>query len=488
MSTFYEWIFNTNTQEEETVLSTFHENYTLSDIRNETEKYKAMLKEVGSIEGKRIGLMIPQILPYVSLFLAVNDLGGTVIPLSPQFRKDDVTSILELLDPHIVFSSTVNAQVEKSIEEWAIRSKKNTILYKSSNGKEWTGIAVNEKAREIEKESIDVIACSSGSTGVPKGIVVNMNAWKHWLDRITEKSRLDRKDKVFLIVPPTVPYGIAWLFSNLKKGTRMVVPDHFDIFQIVNDLKKHACNKIVSTPSVFKSIYTFAEKMDVAILRKFEMAIFAGEVITPDFINSLTEMKKCRHVGFYGLSETGMLMYCEDLRKQEWEIAPLVKFRMKDVDEQQIGELTFQSPASFSGYYQRPDFTAEVFTKEGWFSTGDLGRLLENGNVQFIGRKKDIIKKGGQQIVPAEVERTLLQHPDVKESVVIGLPHPVYGEEVVAFVVGNKEIEVTDLYAFCSERIATFKVPTQIHQINHIPIHQGKIDKLTLKNSISNKP
>jgi long-chain acyl-CoA synthetase len=487
MSTFYQWIFNTDLQEEKTVLSTFHQNYTLSDIRNETEKYKAMLKELGSIKGKRIGLMIPQILPYLSLFLAVNDLGGVVIPLSPQFRKQDLTSVLELLDPHIVFSGAINTQVEKSIEEWAIQSGKYTILYQSYNYKEWTERTFGARTREVERESMDIIACSSGSTGVPKGIVLNMNAWKHWLDGITEKSRLEKKDAVFLIVPPTAPYGIAWLFCNLKKGARMVVPDSFDVFQIVNYLKTDTCNKIVSTPSVFKSIYTFAEKMDVTILRKFEMTVFSGEAITSDFIGSLIEMEKCQHVGLYGLSEAGLLMYCEDLRKLEWEVAPLVNFRMEDAGDQQIGELIFQSPASFSGYYRRPDLTDEVFTKEGWFFTGDLGRLLENGKVQFIGRKKDIIKKGGQQIVPGEVERILLQHPDVKEAVVIGLPHPVYGEEVVAFVVGKKEMEVTELYAFCSERIAKFKVPNQIHQVDHIPINQGKADKLTLKNMIRNK-
>ncbi|GAB7386704.1 AMP-binding protein [Bacillaceae bacterium] len=492
MSTFYDWVFHHEVNLHKHVLSTFERDYSLGDLKEEAGKYQSFLLEhLGNIRGKRVGILIPSAFVYISVFLAVNKLGGTVIPLSHQFRKDDLTSVLRLLDPHIVFTVTEHGGFDfgQVIGEWAKESGKETIVFTSANFQEWNKEKYSGSVRPPEGEHMDVISCSSGSTGTPKGIITNMNAWVHWLDRITEKSALKATDNVFLIVPSGVPYGISWIFSVLRKGARMVLPDTFDLLRSVQYLEKNECNKIVSTPSVFQSFYKFAQQIAPSILEKFEMAIFAGEMISRDFIQSLTpSMGQCRFVGFYGLSEQGMLMYCDDLTRLEWKIAPNVDWTLKTEElERDIGELVFRSPAAFAGYYRRPDLTEEVFTKDGWFFTGDLGRVKENRTIELVGRKKDIIKKGGQQIVPAEIEQVLLQNPRVKQAVVIGAPHPVFGEKIVAFIVGDEELQADELYAFLTNRIAPYKIPDEMRKIDKIPINQGKIDKLTLRKLIEKK-
>jgi non-ribosomal peptide synthetase component E (peptide arylation enzyme) len=147
---------------------------------------------------------------------------------------------------------------------------------------------------------------------------------------------------------------------------------------------------------------------------------------------------------------------------------------------EQDGEFLIRTLAGFMGYYKQPDLTSELWTSDGWFLTGDLVRKNENHKLEIVGRKKDVIKKGGQQVVPGEVEKILLQHPNVKQAVVLGAPHSIYGEQVVAFAILYDESRVKELYPFCAERIARYKVPDTFEIVSDIPIMQGKTDKITL--------
>ncbi|MGG2199779.1 class I adenylate-forming enzyme family protein [Paenibacillus validus] len=462
------------------VLTTFSGHYTSRDIQAEMDRYISLLRPL-ELKGKKVGLLVPAIPSYAALVLAINELGGTIIPLSWQFRKEDLSAVLQFLDPHVVFSiNTHNGfPFAEVMEAWAIGSGKETLLYTSDDCKEWKSKAIAGAERALEQDKIDFICCSSGSTGTPKGMVVGIHAFDFSFQLLKDFNELKPTDVVFLNAPPNSVFGIASLLTGIRSGVRIVFPDNFELPRMITLMQETACNKVVSTPSIFKAIYTFGQSLNPDVFKKIEFVGLTGEMMTEDYVKQFDLMQQCKFVGQYGSSELGGAMLC-DLRQQlEFTVYDGVQYKVKE------DELLLKSPAAFSGYYQNPQLTEQCFDEEGWFYTGDLVRLNEKNKLELIGRKKELIKKGGQQVIPGEVEKVLSQHAGVKQAVVIGAPHPVFGEQIVAFVVPQDDLRTDDLYAFCRAKIAGYKVPDRIVAIAEIPVAQGKVDKITLRTMVA---
>jgi fatty-acyl-CoA synthase len=150
----------------------------------------------------------------------------------------------------------------------------------------------------------------------------------------------------------------------------------------------------------------------------------------------------------------------------------------------EIGEVQFRGPNVFAGYWRRPDATAEAFTPDGWFRTGDLGRLDEEGFLTLVDRKKDMVITGGENVYSAEVEDVLFAHPKVGEAAVIGLPDPKWGESVFAVVVARSGMSITpeELAEHCRARLAKYKTPKGFAFIDALPRNAaGKVLKRELR-------
>ncbi|WP_156291070.1 class I adenylate-forming enzyme family protein [Oceanobacillus salinisoli] len=487
MSTFYDWIFHRNTTDKSKVLlADENKECTLGDIEKKTDFFLNLLKKEGDLKGKKVVLIVPSILPHISLFLAVNRLGGTVIPLSWQLRSKDLTDILSLLDSHILFTVETyhNFNFLKVLKDWAISTNKHTVIYGTVEYQEWNRNVCDGMPREIEQQRIDLISCTSGSTGSPKGIMINSDAMKHWVAYLENTFEMKSSDKLMSTVPISVPYGMLLVLVALKKQHLIVVNETFDLPQMVNIFYQKGCNKIASTPSIFKAFHQFFRHLKPEIGGRIELAIMAGEVITEGFINSVSELKNVTFSNNYGLSEIGGVMFNMDmLSKQAFSVREDAQFKIVPTDSKDdgVGELVIRPPAAFHGYYRRPELTSAVLDEQGWFYTGDLVRAVGQRDLELIGRKKDMIKKGGQQVIPGEIEDILLQHPAVKNVVVVGVPHDVFGEQIVAFVQPEHLFDSNELYSACASKLAGYKVPDLIKTIDEFPIVQGKVNKVMLR-------
>lgn len=469
-------IFGSQDQEK-VILSTFSGNYTSKDIQVLVDRYITLLEPL-KLQGKKVGLLVPSIPEYLSLLLAVNELGGTVIPLSWQFRKEDLTTVLQFLDPHVVFSVNVHNGFHFSevIATWAKESRKETLLYTSDDCSEWNLTSFAGEQRPLEQEKMDFICCSSGSTGTPKGLVFNLDAFDFSFRLLKDFKELKPTDSVLFYASTSTIFGIKSLTNAIHSGARIIVPTLFDLPRIIKLMQETACNKIVSTPSVFKAIYAFSKQLNPTVLRNIELVGLTGERMSEDFVKQFDLMNHCKFIAQYGISETGAAMVCDLRKTMEYTVYEGVQYKIRN------DELLLKTPATFSGYYRNPQLSKDAFDEEGWFYTGDLVRLNENNKIEIIGRKKDMIKKGGQQVIPGEVEKVLSQHGNVKQAVVIGTPHPVFGEQIVAFVVPDGDLHTEDLHAYCTGKIAGYKIPDQFVVIEEIPVTQGKTDKITLRN------
>lgn len=485
--TFSDWIFTKDADMEKVVLSTVRGDYSLTDIQQMRDSYIHMINGIGDIKGKKVALLVPSVETYIALSLAVNQLGGAIIPLSWQLRHDDLSAVLDSLTPHLVFSVCEfnGFNFEKIMKCWAEKTGKECYLFFTKDNQQWNSHLTEGEVNPNELEQIDVIGCSSGSTGVPKGIILNRDSLIFWLSQMKDYSDLNKEDVVYITIPPTAPWGFAWLLLGFKENSHVVFPDSFDPIQLVNLFDKKGCNKMFCTPSIFKAIHKLGKVIKPNMFQHLERVGLGGEVITEDFIELAKSMTTVRFTNIYGSSEAGPILFNDDIRNEGMSMLKGIDYKVKPLEEQaDTGELLMRSQGVFAGYYQRQDLTSDILKKE-WFSTGDIVKQLSDSKYLIIERMKNMIKKAGQAVIPGEVEYVLSQHPNVKQATVIGMPHPVYGEQVIAFVVTEGELEEHELYSFTSKKIATYKVPDRIIKVPAIPIIQGKVDRITLKRIIT---
>jgi acyl-CoA synthetase (AMP-forming)/AMP-acid ligase II len=193
----------------------------------------------------------------------------------------------------------------------------------------------------------------------------------------------------------------------------------------------------------------------------------------------------------YGMSEAGpayIVMPKEEITKRVGSVGkPLGPMEIKIVDDggerelgpREVGELRMRMQGKQREYYKDADATGETWTQDGWLCTGDLAYLDEDGYLYICGRKKDMIIRGGNNIYATDVEAVLLEHPDVQEAAVAGVPHQVLGEDVAAWIVTrDPSLDADALLAFCSQRLADYKRPRRVHFVDELPRNAtGKVMK-----------
>jgi malonyl-CoA/methylmalonyl-CoA synthetase len=192
----------------------------------------------------------------------------------------------------------------------------------------------------------------------------------------------------------------------------------------------------------------------------------------------------------YGMTETSMLASnpLEGVRKPGSVGTPLpgIELRVAEADRLAptgaVGQVEVRGPNVFGGYWRRPELAGETFTDDGFFRTGDLGRLDDDGYLELVGRSKDLVISGGLNVYPRDVEEVLDGIAGVRESAVVGVPDSDLGERVVAMVVGDPEIDPEGVRAAARERLAGYKVPKLIHLVDELPRNaMGKVDKVALR-------
>ncbi|MGG1557721.1 class I adenylate-forming enzyme family protein [Geobacillus thermoleovorans] len=484
MSQLYRWIFEEGKNEDvhKTILTSQTGSYSLDDIRQEVNKYCSLLTQLGPVQRKRVAFMIPYASSFLSLLLAVNRLGAVAVPISPFLRSEDLSRLLEFINPHVILTirQHQNFQFFNAVSQWAHGTGEETIIYDSVKGDHWKATVVAGMPKPVESEPVDIIACTSGSTGVPKGVMVDFNFIQFGDAALSAALSLSASDKVLGIVPFSGLFGLCLMVVSIKKRLHFVATESFHFPDIIRLLHTHPVNKLVTSPSLFRSLYLLAKK---PVLEPLELIGLAGERITADFIEAVRPIDHCRIISIYGLTEIGGVMFSKnDVRQgMDWELVPGIEAAIVNApDKREIGELVVKTPNGFLGYYQRPDLTQEAY-RDGWFYTGDVARMTESGAIEIVGRKKEMIKKGGQQVIPGEIESLLASHPSIFAAAVVGIPHPIFGEQIVAFVVPKEHVSDTNLYSFCRERLASYKVPDHIFTIDEIPVSQGKADKVKLQ-------
>ena len=351
-------------------------------------------------------------------------------------------------------------------------------------------------------DDVAIIQYTSGTTGTPKGAVLthrnllsNARQAQAWVPQIQR----GKGCVVYAVLPMFHAYGLTLCLTfAMSMGARLVLFPRFEPAMVLEVTKKHPATFLPLVPPIADRLLKAARAEGVS-LAGTEVAISGAMTLPHDLVVPFEEATGGYLVEGYGLSECSPVLMANPVaqnRKPGTVGLPLpgTECRVVDPDDPTVdvpagerGELVVRGPQVFQGYYGKPEATEEVFA-DGWFRTGDIVQIDEDGFVRIVDRIKELIITGGFNVAPTEVENALRQHPDVIDAAVVGLPSDHSGEEVVAAVVLDpeaKDADVEGIREFARSILTPYKVPRRIFVVDELPTSLiGKVLRRQVRESL----
>lgn len=462
------------------------------------------LRECGVKKGDRVSIMLPNIPQAVISYYGVLMAGGIVVQTNPLYMERELehqltdAGVETIIALDLVYPKIAKVRAKTSLKNIIITGIKDylpfpkNLLYpfvqkkqglkvevKYGNEiKSFTQLLKNASKTPVKVEGspddIAILQYTGGTTGLPKGVmlthrnlVVNAYQCTYWL----YKSEYGA-ERSLAIVPFFHVYGMTLImnYSIMTASTIILLPK-FDAGDTLKTIDKEKPTLFAGAPTMYIGLLNHPDiaKYDLSSIK----ACLSGSAPLPlEVQQKFEQITKGKLVEGYGLTETSPVTHANLVWGEkrvlgsigipwpdtEAAILSLETGELLEVGE--IGEIVIKGPQVMKGYWNRPEDTAATF-KNGWFLTGDMGYMDENGYFYIVDRKKDMIIASGFNIYPREVEEVLYEHPAIKECVVAGIPDPYRGETVKAYVVKKEGQEVTEeeLNKYCREKLAAYKVP-----------------------------
>ncbi|OIN78601.1 fatty-acid--CoA ligase FadD5 [Mycobacterium malmoense] len=454
--------------------------------------------------GDRVMILMLNRTEFVESVLAVNSLGAIAVPLNFRLTPAEIAFLVEDCEARVMITEAVLAPVAVGVRD--IQPLLDTIV--AAGGSTGDGVLgyedlVNEPGDahgprdipDIPDDSPALIMYTSGTTGRPKGAVLtHTNLTGQTMTGLYTTGADINGDVGFVGVPFFHIAGIGNLLIGMLLGTPTVIYPlgAFDPGQLLDVLAAEKVTGIFLVPAQWQAVC--AEQH--ARPRDLKLRVMSwGAAPAPDAL--LREMSATfpgtQILAAFGQTEmspvTCMLLGDDAIRKRGsvGKVIPTVAARvvdenMNDVPVGEVGEIVYRAPTLMSGYWNNPEATAEAFAG-GWFHSGDLVRMDEEGYVWVVDRKKDMIISGGENIYCAEVENVLAGHPRIVEVAVIGRAHQKWGEVPIAVAaVAGDELRLDDLEEFLAERLARYKHPKALEIVDALPRNPaGKVLKTELR-------
>jgi long-chain acyl-CoA synthetase len=417
-------------------------------------------------------------------------LGAVIVPVVFLLSPDEVRHILEDSEARVVVTSP---ELVSKVEGW---TGPVVLVGGGAGGLDWETLLAREDADApiVPRQPSDlaVILYTSGTTGRPKGVALSHDNLAANARAAASLYELDRTAWALAVLPLSHSYGLTVMNAGNILGTRAVLLRWFNPELVLETIERFRVQSMAGVPTMYVYLlhYPDAGRFDTSSMRSWG----SGAAPLPLEIVEPFEAKfGGRLMEGYGLTEASPVVSAHRLsgvRKLGSVGQPIPGVQVAILDDEdrpvpagELGEICVRGPNVMLGYYRLPEETARTL-RHGWLHTGDVGRLDADNFLYVVERKKDLIIRGGFNIYPREVEEILYAHPAVAEAAVIGMPDPVMGEEVLAFVVRKPgaEAEADAIIAFCQERLAKYKCPRRVRFVPSLPkTPVGKILRKALR-------
>jgi acyl-CoA synthetase (AMP-forming)/AMP-acid ligase II len=502
---------------------------TYAELLRNVDSMARKLLRLGVKPGDKVALILGNSIDFVYAFFAPSAIGAVMVPLNTVYREREFLHVLSDSEASIVIADRhpMGNNVEgilRSIQPSLPHLR--TIVVRGPASDDFLSLAeIAEdsqalKPNEVLPDDLCALVYTSGTTGVPKAV---MHSHRSMISAVSQSEARYRRPffellkdvisltrrydsrflrwglKPYTVLAPAPLYhllGYGALTYGLLYGYRAVLVERFHPVKVLELIQKEHVNVVMTAPTMVSALLRVPEikQYDLSSLL---FVMMGAAPCPPELVRQAREVLGCPIVIAFGATEVGGATLVtnpirDSERVQTETVGGLLEgMEAKVVDENrgevprgEVGELALRLKSTMLGYYKSPETTAQALDSQGWYYTGDLAVVDSQGYVSIVGRKKDMIIRGGQNIYPAEIENFLITKPGVMQVAVVGVPDELTGERIWAYVVPDAGLNLkpAEVIGYCRSELAPHKVPDQVRIIAELPMTStGKVQKFALR-------
>jgi long-chain acyl-CoA synthetase len=481
---------------------------TFGAFDRESNRLANGLARLGLGSGDRMALYLPNCPQYELAFYAASALGAISCPMNPSYREREITYQVNDSGASVMITHASLWPVVAACRAQTPNLARVVVVGGEADGARGVAIEYDEviesgstdaPAVKVDQGQLAALPYSSGTTGLPKGVMLTHRTLVCNQLQYLDASGIGADDAFPLFLPLSHIYGVMLMNAALGSGAHQILMERFDLDTLVRVAQKYRATVLHLVPPVLLALAN-APGLDRSQFATVRYALSAAAPLAPDVARRVEQRLGIRVIQAYGLTETGPASHHSPLEPGRVRLES-VGVIMSDTEQRVVdletgervlgpgetGEITIRGPQVMQGYWNAPEETARVL-RDGWLYSGDIGSIDADGYTYLVDRKKEMIKCRAFSVAPAELEAALLEHPDIADCGVVGVPDPDAGEVPNAFVVPRKgctlgEAALTD---FFSTRLAGYKMIRKWHVTDAIPrTPSGKILRRLLKERLT---
>lgn len=483
-----------------------------ASLHARSQAIEEQLNELGLSKSERVGVLYPNHPDFIPIFFAVVNIGAVVVPINPMLKSNEIAHILSDSGARaVIVHENLRAEVEGALGqldalEWLIVAAENDSEPPTAVQSERPKIVLLTSRLKPQREmkpaceldpatDLALLVYTSGTTGKPKGAMLTHHGMMCVFPfNIFSSLNFTDTDRIIGLLPMCHIYGIgALVCTPMAMGSTVVIMSKFEPASALKCLESERITVVPGVPTMYQFMLMEYDKNKVE-LPSLRLCMSAAAPVSPELLERIHRDFGAQVAEGYGMSETAgggtVNPPGSGKRGSIGKAIPGVSLAIIDDSgtpvspgKENVGEIAIQGTCVMLGYHNQPEASAEAIV-DGWLRTGDLGCMDEDGYVYIVGRKKELIIRGGQNIYPRELEEVILRMEGVVDVAVIGVPDEFMGERVKAFVVTGPGASVTEesVKQHCEQHLAPYKVPRLIEFISQLPRNStGKILKRLLK-------
>ena len=465
-------------------------------LKEDSIRFGKYVAKMGLKKGDKVSFMLANGFQANKIFLGTMYAGFVVAPLNLQVQPSQLIYVLEHSDTQVVFYSQDHkerlleavAKVDREIRLIEIDNNVENIIPELED---LSGVSLPE----ISEEDEALLLYTSGTTGVPKGVILSNKNMVAGGEYTALAHELTPDDRALCSLPLYHINGeVVTSVTPLVSGGSVLMPNKFSTGSFWEHISEYGCTWFSVVPTMISYLCSATNLEGKGFqLDQVRFGRSASSALPPSLHKTFEEKFGISIVETMGLTETAAPVFSNPIdpkRRKYGSPGPAVGNTAKIINEKgeelprgEQGEIMIKGDNVMKEYYKAPDITAETIEPDGWLHTGDLGYMDEDGFVFVTGRIKELIIKGGENIAPKEIDEALYQHPDVLDAAAVGIPDDTYGEEILAGVTlqPGSNINEQELLDHCLELLGKFKTPKIIKIMDELPKGpSGKIQRLKL--------
>ena len=493
--------------------------WTYRELREKVDRLAISLMKLGIKPREWVLLQFPNWYEYILTFFAMQKIGALTVLLIPRHNQSEINHLANLTKPvaWVVPKQYGKIDYQPIIDDVLKENPQLKQIIQIRAGKKGVYPTLDEliEQAELTPENLKALADrrpdpgevshimpTGGTTGLPKASVRTHNSYITNVEYHSKAWEITSNDTLIVITPVGHSMAMHWgIGAALLNYAKLVLLDSTQGEDIAACIEKERVTAVPSVPALITRMLSIESlgKYDLSSLKKI---CLGGAPSTPELLRTAYDKLKCVVINAFGSSEgTNISTRLGDSMEVilgsvgrpacPYDTIKIIDDAGNEVPQGSEGELVSKGPGVFTGYFKSPEENKEIFTKDGFFKTGDKARKDPLGNITITGRIKDIINRGGEKISALEIEHRLSAHPGIDESAVVGMPDAVLGERICAYVKVKPGVTLTfeETVAFLKQNGASVQqLPERIEFISQLPMTKvGKVDKKALREDIKEK-